>query len=498
MKMHKPGLWTFFFFLLIVSATFGFTRHTPPQQSDAQRPLLAAADTAPASAPDNAITTKAGFYNTIATVARENLPAVVHIDVTEQREVNNPLQPFENNPFFHYFFNTPRHMPRKFKRELRALGSGMIMDAQGHVLTNNHVVAGATTIKVVLADGSSYPGKVVGTDPKTDLAVVKIDAGRPLPHVTFGDSDQIQVGDWVVAIGAPRGLDQSVTQGIISAKHRRGILNPVSYEDYLQTDAAINPGNSGGPLLNLDGQVVGVNSAIESESGGFEGIGFAIPSNMAVHIAHQLIAHGKVERGWLGVTVQDVTPALAKAKSLTVTKGALVTDVLKGSPADQAGLRKDDVVTAYQGQAINGAAGLQNLVADSAIGEKATLTVVRDGKTKELTVKIGNLQTALKQLAASAEERLGATVRPVTAAEAQKYGIPQGVGVAVASLQKEGPMAQAGFEVGDIVTAVNNLPVNGVAEFADLVKLLPANKNVVLTAIDHRSGQTGYVQLRTR
>ena len=286
----------------------------------------------------------------IARVAKEALPAVVHIEVTESQEVNNPFLPFENDPFFHYFFNTPNHrMPRKFKRELKGLGSGMIMDAKGYILTNNHVVAGANKIQVFLADGREYPGKVVGTDPKTDLAVVRIKTDEKLPHVTFGDSDTLKVGDWVVAIGAPRGLDQTVTQGIISAKHRRGILNPSSYQDYLQTDAAINPGNSGGPLLNLKGQVIGVNSAIISESGGFEGIGFAIPSKIAVHIADDLIKNGKVVRGWLGVSIRDVTPALQKSMKLNVSQGALVAEVVKESPADKAGLQKNDIITGYQG-----------------------------------------------------------------------------------------------------------------------------------------------------
>ncbi|RLB14068.1 MAG: serine protease, partial [Deltaproteobacteria bacterium] len=180
-------------------------------------------------------------------------------------------------------------MPRKFKQELRGLGTGMIMDEKGYILTNNHVVAGATEIKVLLANGKRYPAKLIGTDPKTDLAVIKISAKDPLPHVVFGDSDKVEVGQWVVAIGHPRGLDQTVTQGIISAKHRRGIMDPSSYQDYLQTDAAINPGNSGGPLLNLKGEVIGVNAAIATQSGGFEGIGFAIPSNMALHIAKELI-----------------------------------------------------------------------------------------------------------------------------------------------------------------------------------------------------------------
>ncbi len=434
----------------------------------------------------------------IAKVAKDTIPAVVHIEVTQSQEVNDPLQPFENDPFFHFFFNQPKNTPHKFKRELKGLGTGMLMDDKGDILTNNHVVAGANVIQVLLTDGNQYEASVVGTDPRTDLAVIRIKAKEKLPHVTFGDSDKIEVGDWVVAIGHPRGLDQTVTQGIISAKHRRGIMDPTSYQDYLQTDAAINPGNSGGPLLNLKGEVIGVNAAIVSESGGFEGIGFAIPSNMALHIADQLIANGKVQRGWLGVSIKDMTPLLARKMKLENDKGALVADVVKGSPADAAGLKKDDVIIDYQGHAITDAASLQNEVANTAIGQEATLTVMRDGKSKTMTVKIGDLQAAVKKMASSAENRLGASVRAVTDKEVQQYGLQEKSGVAIASLQKKGPLAQAGFEVNDIITAINDIPVNGVEGFIDIVKALPAKQNVTLTAIDHRTGQVGYAQVVTR
>ncbi|MFH1490996.1 MAG: trypsin-like peptidase domain-containing protein, partial [Pseudomonadota bacterium] len=229
----------------------------------------------------------------ISRVAKVNIPAVVHIDVTRRQEIVNPMLPFGNDPFFRFFFDNPG-MSRNFSRELKGLGSGMIMDSRGYILTNNHVVGNATDIEVMLSNGHRTKAALVGVDPKTDLAVIKIEVKEPLPYVTFGDSDKMDVGNWVIAIGHPRGLDQTVTQGIISAKHRRGITDPNSYQDFLQTDAAINPGNSGGPLLNLEGEVIGVNAAIASQSGGFEGIGFAIPSNMALYVAKGLIAHGKV------------------------------------------------------------------------------------------------------------------------------------------------------------------------------------------------------------
>jgi serine protease Do len=263
----------------------------------------------------------------IEQVADKAIPAVVHIVAKEHQEMANPFYAYKDNPFFRRFFGLPEDMPKKLERELIGIGTGVIIDAQGHILSNYHVVGGATQIEVTLSDGTQYPATVVGVDPKTDLGVIRISAQKPLPFLNFANSDEAKVGQWVVAIGHPRGLDQTVTQGIISAKHRNGITDPSGYQDFLQTDAAINPGNSGGPLLTLGGQVIGINSVIASQSGGFEGIGFAIPSNMAAHVATELIAHGKVERGWVGASAQDLTADLAKSFDLAVPKGALLAEV---------------------------------------------------------------------------------------------------------------------------------------------------------------------------
>ena len=435
-----------------------------------------------------------GWKTAIAQVARENIPAVVHIEVTQRREISAPMLPFGNEPFLHFFFNGQRP-PQKFKQELRGLGTGMIIDDTGNILTNNHVVAGATEIKVLLSDGTAYPAKLVGTDPKTDLAVIQIKADKPLASVTFGDSDQIAVGDWVVAIGHPRGLDQTVTQGIISAKHRRGVLDPTSYQDYLQTDAAINPGNSGGPLINLAGQVVGVNAAIATDSGGFEGIGFAIPSNMAVHVAKALIDHGKVVRGWLGVSIKDLTPDQIKDMKLDSKKGAIIADVVPGSPAERAGLKKDDLVVEFDGKAILDSAALQHLVGDTPVGDTAKITVKRDGKSVDLTVTIGNLDDAVRRIAASLEDRIGAVVRPLKADERSKYGLKSGQGVAIASLDTGGPLETVGFEKDDVILDVNNIPVKGVEEFVALIKSMPSHQQVLVRAMDHRTRQSGLVQV---
>ena len=500
-KQTRTMRYLFFFVILLLA--LGVTQCQSPSADSTAPQIPSAAAAGPVSVnpsaktatPMSVIPSAEDLSTAIARVAKEALPAVVHIEVTQSQEVSNPFLPFENDPFFHYFFDVPHNMPRKFKRELKGLGSGMIMDTKGYILTNNHVVAGANKIQVFLADGREYPGEVVGTDPKTDLAVVRIKTDEKLPHVNFGDSDKLKVGDWVVAIGAPRGLDQTVTQGIISAKHRRGILNPSSYQDYLQTDAAINPGNSGGPLLNLQGQVIGVNSAIISESGGFEGIGFAIPSKIAVHIADELIKNGKVIRGWLGVSIRDVTPALQQSMKLNVSQGALVVEVVKGSPADKAGFEKNDIITAYQGNKIQNASDLQNLVANTTIGKEVTMTVMRNKKSQTLKVKIGNLQNAVKIMAASVNKRLGVVVRPVTEKEAQEYGMHEPKGVAIKLLQPDGLLGKAGFEVNDIILSIDGQPVSGVQSFVNVVESLKPHHWVQFMVLDHRTGQTGYIRV---
>jgi serine protease Do len=430
-------------------------------------------------------------------VAKEALPAVVHIEVTEHREVANPLYPFRQDPFMQRFFGG-KNMPKQFKQDLMALGSGMIVDVEGHILTNGHVVEGANEIQVFLSNGDKHPGKVVGIDPKTDLAVVQIPGDPSLPHVTLGDSDAVEVGEWVVAIGAPRGLYQTVTQGIISAKHRHGITDPSSYEDFLQTDAAINPGNSGGPLFNLKGEVIGINSMIASTSGGSEGIGFAIPSNMATYISQQLIAHGKVERGWMGVSIQLLTPELARSLGLPNARGALVSDVLKGGPADQAGVKRGDVVVTYRGEAISDSDEFRNKVASTPVGESVVVKVLRKGEPKDLTVKIGDLAAATKVLVASVQGRLGVTVRAITPEETSKYGLEPGQGVVITSVEPKGPLGEQGFEVDDVILEIGGQPMTNVDTFVSVVGSLPPGQGVAVLALDHRTGNTGYVKVDVR
>ncbi len=428
----------------------------------------------------------------IVRVANQAMPAVVYIEVTESREVQNPLQPFQNDPFFKRFFGTP-NMPKKFKQEMKGLGSGIIIDARGDILTNNHVAGGASKMQVTLADGNQYPATLVGADPRTDLAVIRIAAKESLPYVTFGDSDKVEVGDWVVAIGAPRALEKSVTQGIISAKHRTGITDPNSYQDFLQTDAPMNPGNSGGPLLNLYGQVIGLNAAIATESGGSEGIGFTIPSRMAIYVANALMAHGKVERGWLGVSIRNLTPELARAAHVATLTGALVADVVKGGPAEKAGLKKNDIVIAYGDEHIPDSATLRNDVAQTPVGREVKLTVLRAGKKKQVTVTIGSLEQAETVMAGVVKERLGAQVRVPTPKEVEQYGLKENQGVVIDRLEAKGPLAKAGFEVGDMILAVEGQPVEGMSDFIGLVSALPPGKRASFTALDHRTGNTGNI-----
>jgi Do/DeqQ family serine protease len=433
----------------------------------------------------------------IRQVAKETIPAVAHIEVTQHQEIANPFFPSNNDPFFRFFFDVPG-MPRKFNRELKGLGTGMIMNSKGYILTNNHVVGGATEISVLLANGNTYDARLVGADPKTDLAVIKIAAKEDLPHVTFGDSDKMEVGDWVIAIGDPRGLDQTVTQGIISAKHRRGITDPSSYQDFLQTDAAINPGNSGGPLLNLKGEVIGVNAAIVTQSGGFEGLSFAIPSNMALHVAQSLIENGKVARGWLGVSTQDLTPELARSFGIKGPHGALVADVVKGSPAEKAGLRRGDVIIAYGGHPITDGSTLRNTVANSNIGRKVDVTIIRNREEHTIPVLIGSLDHAIRMQASSLKARLGIDAAPIRTEEARKFGLHSQHGVRVTWVDPDGPLGEVGFEVGDLILEVDGHSMEGLEDLAKIVQSLRPHQRLTLLALDHRTGRTGYVQIRSR
>jgi serine protease Do len=425
--------------------------------------VAAAAAAAPAGAEARTIGTGVDSY---APIVEKVAPTVVTI--RSERRVRNPQQfPFAQDPFFQRFFGdrAPQQQMPEPRRE-GGLGSGVIISADGYVVTNHHVIDGAEEITVELTDGRSFKGNVVGSDPPSDLAVVKIN-GSNFPVAPVGNSDGVRVGDVVLAVGNPMGVGQTVTMGIISAKGRATGLGDGSFEDFLQTDAPINHGNSGGALVNTRGELVGINSQILSPSGGNIGIGFAIPANMAQQVFRSLITDGRVHRGMLGVTVQSMTPDLARSLELKGTGGALVSSVQANGPADKAGLKRGDVVTTINGVKVSDSNSLRNHVASLKPGTKATLTVARDGREQTLTATLGELPTgaAPAQPTDDAENRSGAglAVEPLTPQTARQLGIDATDGLVVTNVDPSGPAADAGFRRGDVIQEVDGEKVESAA-----------------------------------
>ncbi len=450
------------------------------------------------AAPANASPYDVNLVTAFQDVAKKAIPSVVHIEVIEKQSVVNPMLPFQNDPFFRYYFGNPGTAPKTFEREIQGLGSGIIIDAQGHILTNSHVVNGATKMTVVLSDGRKFTGRslrVIGVDSKTDLGVIQITDKGSFPFAVFGDSDKIDVGQWVVAIGHPQGLDQTVTHGIISAKHRRGITDPSSYQDFLQTDAAINPGNSGGPLLNLEGEVIGVNAAIMSESGGFEGIGFAIPGNLAFRVAKQLISSGKVQRGYLGLTIQNLTPELVRSSGVSDADGVMVASVFKDGPAEKAGIKRGDIISAYQGKPVGSLDAFRNEVAAASIGQTVPLTILRGGRSRQINIMVSSDEELGKALLSSVTERFGIEVKPVAKTDAKKYGLNEGNGVVVSRVEAKGPFGQAGIEPGDIILQINRKTLAGPDELSEILSTTPPMTHMILTVVDHRSRDASIVKI---
>jgi serine protease Do len=389
---------------------------------------------------------------------------------------------FNGDDFFRRFFGSPG---QEQKQTVHSLGSGVIVDKDGYILTNNHVVQGAQKLTVVLEDKTKHAATIVGTDPQTDVAVIKID-GQDLPTVRMGDSDRLKVGQWVIAVGNPFQLMHSVTQGIVSARGRSE-MGLADYEDFIQTDASINPGNSGGALADLDGNLVGINTAISSPTGGNVGIGFAIPINMARRVMDQLVSKGRVTRGYLGLIPQDLNEDLAKALNLPGTEGALVGDVTAEGPADRAGVQRGDVITQFDGQSVANGTALRNMVAQAAPGSSVRITVLRDGREHVLTV---SLDERPKDLASSSrqeeepagqpDQKLGLSVQPLTSDIAAQLGYENEHGLIVSEVAPGSVAADAGLRRGDLIKEVDRTTVRDVQAFRRAIERLHQGDSVAL------------------
>jgi len=397
-------------------------------------------------------------------LAKKVGPSVVNVSTTQVRrmaqDAPSPFGPGDpRNDLLERFFGG--RIPRA-PQPRQGVGSGFIIDSDGTILTNYHVVGEAEKISVTLSDGKRYDAKVIGKDQKTDIAVIKIDAGRELPAVSLGDSDRLEVGEWVVAIGNPFGLDHTVTSGIVSAKGRQIGAGP--YDNFIQTDASINPGNSGGPLINLRGEVVGINTAIFSQTGGNIGIGFAIPTNSVKDLLPQLKDKGRVVRGYLGTTVQKITPEIANSLGIKESGGALVADVVRGSPAEKAGIKTGDVIIEFDRKEIKDSSDLPPVVARVAPGTTVQLKVLREGKQVSLPITVGELKD--NEIVASAQESdLGLSVQPVTPDIAQSLGLERAEGLVVSSVKPGSAAEEAGLRSGDVITQINRRPVKNLAEY---------------------------------
>lgn len=472
-------------------------------------PTVTPADTTTAVAAPSFI---AGAPGSFADLAQKVSPAVVNVSSTHVMAEQGVQMPFAfppGSPFEDFFkqFQGPQGQAPQRERKVTSLGSGFIIDASGYIVTNNHVIDNAKDIEVTLTDGSEYPAKLIGTDPKTDLALLKVETKKPLPYVSLGDSDKIRIGDWVMAVGNPFGLGGTVTAGIVSARGRD--IHEGPYDDFLQIDAAINQGNSGGPTFSTDGSVIGINTAIFSPSGGSVGIGFAIPSNLAKPIIAELKDQGRVERGWLGVSIQELTPDLTQGMGLGSDKGALIASVQDGSPAAQAGLKPGDVVVDFGKHEIASPKDLSRVVAETASGTTVPVKVWRDGSERTINVTV----TDMKEEVASADsqgpgsnggpaasdsvQQLGATLAPVTEETRQRYGLADGAqGVLIADLDQDSVLAEQDVRPGDVIERINNRKVTEPSDVAKALREARADKRSAVVMLIDRDGNDHFVAVQ--
>ncbi len=441
----------------------------------------------------NAIDILSRTGQAMAEVVAAVKPAVVNISTSHTVRTPGTSNPFFNDPFFNRFFgeefgNMRRH--REYKQS--SLGSGVIVDKDGYILTNYHVIKDADEIKVKLSDNREFKGKVIGKDARTDIAVIKINSDH-LPTLMIGDSDTLKVGETVIAIGNPFGLNQTVTSGIVSATGRANV-GIADYEDFIQTDAAINPGNSGGALVNVRGELVGINTAIFSTSGGYQGIGFAIPSAMVKTVMENLIKNGKVVRGWLGVSIQQITPELSKQFDLKEQKGVLVGDVTEDSPAEKAGIKRGDVIIGYNGKEVEDPANLRNMVANTAPGREVVLRIVHDGKEEKVKVTVAELPAEMQKLPGKFDNALkGVQVQDLTPDLMKNLRLPgQITGVIITNIE-EGSPAGGVLARNDVIIEINRKGINNLKDFENVVSRIGSDQNILL--LIYREGSTFYVTL---
>ena len=424
-------------------------------------------------------------------VAEAVKPSVVNVSSTKEAVTSELSSPFSNDPFFKRFFGNEFHK-KHLGHKWSGLGSGVIVDEKGYILTNNHVIQGADEIKVKLADKREFTGKVIGTDQKTDIAVIKVDA-HDLPAIHFGDSDALKVGETVLAVGNPFGLNQTVTSGIVSATGRANV-GISDYEDFIQTDAAINPGNSGGALVNIRGQLIGINTAIMSTTGGYQGIGFAIPSNMVKAVMDSLIKKGKVVRGWLGVSIQTLTPDLAKQFNLKTDEGILVGDVMEDGPAEKAGIERGDVILEFGGKEVKDITTLRNMVADTIPDKEVAIKLIRDGKPKTLTVKIAEMPTETQKLSKTFKNQLkGVTVENMTPSLKKNRNIPKRItGVVVTDISGDSPAAGV-LRTDDVIMEINKKKIHTINDYEAVVSKINPRENILFLV--YRKNTTLYITL---